>query len=149
MNVINSIALGEYEKLGVRDMTLSVEINSGELLWFGNNVKIGIVSYGFLPLMQLRNCPLKAHVGCEKCGGNGTVKDRMNNDFPLLCHGKYVSLLNTVPVSVSDKKLCVDFQTLYFTTETSSRVAHVLDAFVNGKEPTYPHTKGLYFRKVL
>jgi collagenase-like PrtC family protease len=149
MNVINPLAASEYEEMGVRDMTLSVEINNGDLLCFDSRCKIGIISYGFLPLMQFRSCPLKAHLGCEKCGGNGEITDRLNNRFSVLCRKKYVSLLNTVPISLSGKKLNVDFQTLYFTKESPLRVSEIVKDFINNKEPDYSHTKGLYFRKVL
>jgi hypothetical protein len=67
----------------------------------------------------------------------------------VLCRKKYVSLLNTVPISLSGKKLNVDFQTLYFTKETPLRVSEIVKDFINNKEPDYSHTKGLYFRKVL
>ena len=149
MNVINPLSLLQYEKLGVCDMTLSVETNAGDFHSFGNACKIGVITYGFVPLMQFRVCPVKAHLGCEKCGGNAEITDRLNNKFKVLCKGKFVSLLNTVPLSLSDKKMSVDFQTLYFTKESPKRVKEVLRSFLEGAEPDYPHTKGLYFRKVL
>lgn len=149
MNVINPLSLSQYEKMGVFDMTLSVETNSGDFNCFGNDCRIGIISYGFLPLMQFRVCPVKAHLGCEKCGGKAEITDRLNNKFPILCKGKFVSMLNTVPLALSDKKMNVDFQTLYFTKESPKTVASVLKSFLLETEPDYPHTKGLYFRKVL
>ncbi len=149
MNVINPLSLSEYIRLGVVDMTLSPEINSADLFSFDSEAKTGIMSYGFLPLMQFRSCPIKAHLGCEKCGGEGEFTDRLNNRFPVICRKKYVSLLNTVPVSLSGKNLNVDFQTLYFTKESPLRVSEILKDFMGNREPDYPHTKGLYFRKVL
>ncbi len=150
MNIVNPLSLSEYEKLGVSDFTLSPEINLADLSDFETKSNIGIVSYGYLPVMQFRNCPMKASVGCEKCAENGYITDRLKKEFHLLCHNKkYVSLLNTVPVSLSGKDVYVDFQTLYFTKETSSHVKDIINQFIKGKEPDYPHTKGLYFRKVL
>ncbi len=148
LNVTNVLALKGYEKLGVEDLTLSIEINNGEIPYLSNS-KIGVLSYGFLPLMHFRVCPLKASVGCERCRGNGTIKDRLGKEFPVLCKKRYVSLLNTVPLSLSGKELRVDFQTLYFTKETPMQVKDLLKQFTMCVEPDYPHTKGLYFRKVL
>ena len=99
--------------------------------------------------MHFRVCPHKAAVGCDKCGGNGVIKDRLSKEFSLLCKKDYTALLNTVPISLSGKELAVDFITLYFTKESSKQIKDVLDDFIKGNEPTYPHTKGLYFRKVL
>jgi len=150
MNIVNPMSLLEYEKMGVSDITLSPEINLGDLSSFQSRSNIGIISYGYLPVMQFRNCPLKASVGCDKCGGNGYITDRLKKEFHLLCHNKkYVSLLNTVPVSLSGREIFVDFQTLYFTNETPNQVKNIINQFIKGKEPDYPHTKGLYFRKVL
>ena len=99
--------------------------------------------------MHFRVCPLKASIGCGKCGGNGIIKDRLNKEFTVLCKKSFVSLLNTVPLSLSGKELRVDFQTLYFTKENEYQVKNVLKQFILGVEPDYSHTKGLYFRKVL
>lgn len=148
MNVYNPIAFSQYEKIGVTDITLSPEINSGELYYFDSG-KTGVITYGYLPLMHFRLCPAKVRIGCGKCKGESYLTDRLNNKFPLLCRGEYSALLNTVPVAVNGKKLCVDFQTLYFTKETSKEVCEILKAFENEREFDFPHTKGLYFRKVL
>lgn len=148
LNVTNILALEEYKKMDIEDSTLSIEINAGDIQHFSNS-KIGVLAYGFLPLMHFRVCPLKASIGCGKCGGNGIIKDRLNKEFTVLCKKSFVSLLNTVPLSLSGKELKVDFQTLYFTKEDASQVKNVLKQFISGVEPDYPHTKGLYFRKVL
>jgi putative protease len=146
-NILNRISLSEYEKMGVEDITLSFEVNDGDIGYFNSENKVGIIGYGHLGVMQMRNCPIKAFVGCKNC--DKVVKDRLSKEFPILCRGDYVTMLNSVPLSVSGKSFPVDFITLYFTKETPSEVENIINGFLKGNEPNEPHTKGLYFRKLV
>ncbi|MEG2678132.1 MAG: hypothetical protein RR933_08425, partial [Oscillospiraceae bacterium] len=62
---------------------------------------------------------------------------------------KYQSLLNPVPLYMSDKNLSgVDFLTLYFTIETAGECRSVCDSYAARIEPPKNHTNGLYFREI-
>jgi len=151
LNILNSIALEEYEKLGLVDATISFELSAPKIRDLGGNIKRGILGYGYLPLMRMRACPLKKAGGCKNCPGNGKIKDRMGKEFTYLCfEKKFGTLLNSVPLYVADKDFSgVDFMTLWFTTENAETCKKIFDMFKNGKPADFEKTNGLYFRELL
>ena len=68
LNCTNTEALRFYEEQKLTSLTLSFELSMSAIKNLGGTLPRGIVSYGYLPLMQLRNCPIKASVGCAACG---------------------------------------------------------------------------------
>jgi len=61
----------------------------------------------------------------------------------------YSELLNSVPLWMADKKenlTGLDFQLLFFTSETPERVAHVINAYKNGFSADCKFTRGLFFK---
>jgi len=127
----------------------------------GNNLKsaralrrkspIGLVAYGYLPLMTFRNCPGMSKNGCERCSGAPVITDRVGS-FTLLCRGGGRSrLLNCVPLYFGDKldelNFC-DHLTLYFTTEPSNVCENIVHRFISGEPYDSPMTRGLYFREL-
>jgi len=146
LNILNSAALSEYESLGLQDATISFELAVQKIRRLGGGLPRGILAYGHLPLMRLRACPAKA--GCKTCNGRPTLRDRMDVEFPLLCHDKqYTTMLNSVPLYIGDKDYRgVDFVTLYFTKESAAECAARTALFRRGAEPNFQRTNGLYFR---
>lgn len=144
LNIVNSDALDKYSQMGVGEATLSPEIPLSAVKELSGNTKTGLFAYGYLPLMLLRSCPVRAAVGCEKCGGNGEITDRLGIKFSVVCHNKvYSELLNSVPHYIGDRKLHVDFALLSFTKESSRECREVFDKFVRG-EKIAKRTTGLY-----
>lgn len=123
----------------------------GKIRALGGTVPRGVVSYGYLPLMHFRNCPVRAALGCAQCGGKGKLTDRLHIDFPVDCREqKYSTLLNSVPLDIADRNLGgLDFQLLYFTGETPDTVKAVTARFLSGQKTEKPHTGGLYYRELL
>ena len=150
LNVLNTAALLEYEKLGIEDIIISFELNFTKIRRLGGKMQRGILAYGYLPLMKMRNCPGRKEEDCGTCDGHPALSDRMNIKFPLLCsEKKYITLLNSVPLYLADKDLSgVDFLTLYFTTETKQTCKNIIDAYKNGQPPRNERTNGLYFREL-
>ncbi len=151
LNILNSEALCAYEQLGLRDATISFELDFERIRALGGVAPRGVLVYGYLPLMRFRACPVQRATGhCTECDGRQTLYDRRGNLFTVLCTGKqYQSLLNTVPLYLSDKRRDgVDWGTLYFTTETPAEVRAVYDAFLHNEKPPEAHTNGLYFREI-
>ncbi len=151
LNILNSLALSEYEKLGVKDTVLSFELTAPKIKWLGGNMKRGIIGYGFLPLMRMRACPIKGKNGCKSCEGKGKIKDRMGKEFTYSCfERKFGTLYNSVPLWVGDKDFSgIDFMTLYFTDETPKRCEEVYKMFLNRSSADCEKTNGLYFRELL
>ena len=151
LNILNSISLEEYEKLGVCDATLSFELSAPKIRDLGGNINRGILGYGYLPLMRMRACPLKKASGCKNCPGNGKIKDRKGKEFTYLCfEKKFGTLLNSLPLWVADKDFSgIDFMTLYFTTESPARCKEIYDMFISKAPADFEKTNGLYFRELL
>ena len=151
LNILNSISLEEYEKLGVCDATLSFELSAPKIRDLGGNINRGILGYGYLPLMRMRACPLKKASGCKNCPGSGKIKDRKGKEFTYLCfEKKFGTLLNSLPLWVADKDFSgIDFMTLYFTTEKPENCKKIYDMFVSKTPADFEKTNGLYFRELL
>jgi len=151
LNCTNSEAVRFYESLTLASLTLSFELSMAAIKSLGGTIPRGIVSYGSLPLMQLRNCPIKASIGCAACGQEGDLTDRMNVRFPVECdHYRTVALSNSVPLDIAERNMLgLDHQILYFTRETPSEIAAVTARFVAGEKTEDAHTSGLYYRTLL
>ncbi len=151
LNILNSIALEEYEKLGVSDATVSFELSAPKIRDLGGNIPRGILGYGYLPLMRMRACPLKKASGCKSCPGKGKIKDRKGKEFAYLCfEKKFGTLLNSLPLYVADKDFSgIDFMTLWFTDESAESCKKIYDMFKEKSPADFEKTNGLYFRELL
>lgn len=151
LNVTNTEALRQYEDMGLCSLTVSFEIAMSRIRALGGTIPRGAVSYGYLPLMHLRSCPLRAAIGCAACGGAGRLTDRMHIEFPVVCEDrKYAVLLNSVPLDIAERNLTgLDYQLLYFTRESAPEAEAVVRRFQRGQKTERPHTGGLYYRELL
>lgn len=117
-----------------------------------NAADTGCVVYGRMPLMLTRNCPIKAHIGCEKCKKQGSLTDRKGYSFPVVCSPyPCVEMLNSVPLYMGDRmnEVKTDFAHFYFSVETPEEVKKVISLFETGEKPDFKYTRGLYQRGAL
>jgi putative protease len=151
LNITNTQALRFYEEQGLIGTTLSFELNLSDIKSFGGAMPRGIVSYGLLPLMQLRNCPIKASIGCAVCGQKGELTDRMQVRFAVECdHYRTVSMLNSVPLDIAERNMRgLDHQILYFTRESQDEIESITNRFAAQQKTELSHTTGLYYRALL
>ncbi|HWQ96508.1 MAG TPA: DUF3656 domain-containing protein [Clostridia bacterium] len=151
LNCTNTESLRFYEEQNLDSLTLSLELSMNAIKSLGGTLPRGIVSYGSLPLMQLRNCPIKASIGCAACGQKGDLTDRMNVRFPVECDNyRTVALLNSVPLDIAERSMRgLDHQILYFTRETQTEISEITARFTAGVKTEEPHTTGLYYRTLL
>lgn len=150
LNIINSPAAQQAAALGCDEITLSFECERNAARNIHSPVPIGVIAYGRLPLMLLRNCPGKTAAGCGDCRGINHITDRRGEDFPLQCQNRqYTHLLNPRPLLLCDRlpewDFC-DFLTLRFTTETPAECDEVLKMYQTGAAPAGSFTRGLYYR---
>ena len=151
LNIFNSYSLKKAEELGCNGATLSYELGIAEGR-FGGNIPKGIISYGNVPLMLFKNCPLKNGISCADCDKNGYLTDRLGTKFPVRCRMGYSEMLNSVPIWLGDKQMelsDLDYQVLYFTGETGERVKEVISAYRFKKPCDTKYTRGLYFKGVI
>ncbi len=151
LNAVNTEALQLYEEQGLSSMCVSFELAMAKVLALGGTIPRGVLSYGRLPLMHFRNCPVQAAVGCVACGGNGELVDRKQVTFPVECGKKHFStLLNSVDLDIAGKDIIgLDYQLLYFTREKTEDIIAITKRFQLGQKPDAPHTNGLYYRPLL
>ena len=144
LNIVNSDSLAAYTDMCVGEAVLSPEIPLSVAKELSGNIKTGLFAYGYLPLMLLRSCPIRASVGCGNCKGEGEITDRYGIKFKVVCQGrKYSELLNSVPHYIGDRKLSVDFALLSFSTENPEECEKIFNAFIRG-ERIKKRTTGLY-----
>ncbi len=151
LNIANTEALRFYGAQGLADATLSFELSMAGIRSLGGGLPRGIVSYGYLPLMRLRNCPIQSSVGCADCGQSGSLTDRRQISFALECdRRRSVSLLNSVPLDIAERSMRgLDHQLLYFTRESAGEIQAVTQRFLAAQKTEQPHTNGLYYRPLL
>lgn len=147
LNIYNSYAAAEWRRLGVTRPTLSFESTLSDVA--AAAIPDGcLIAYGHLPLMLLRACPMRAEVGCSRCAGK--LIDRKRAEMPLTCRFGVAELLNSQPLWMADRRRELPCGAmLYFTTESKSRCAAVLDGWQKGAEFDGKFTRGLYYRGVL
>ena len=117
-----------------------------------NGKDVGIIAYGYLPLMLCRNCPVKNKIGCNECKKHGMLTDRMGYKFKVKCSSyPCVEILNPLPLYLGDKlgDINTDFIHFYFTDETKEQVEEVLRLYDEGGQYRGEHTRGLYYRGVI
>ena len=167
MNLTNSLALAwAGEALSASEAVLSFETQAkdiaglyqvlgerGEEIPLSHPPKIGVLAYGYLPLMLLRSCPVHHEKGCQACLGRegAAIVDRTGARMALQCLGGYSQLLNSVPLYLGnrmDRFPGVGFAQLYFTLEDSQACEEMVRRFRNGEPAPGPATGGLYYRGV-
>ncbi len=151
LNVYNSFTAEKLWDLGVKTLTLSPEMHIKNARDIKPKAKTLLFAYGNVPLMTVRNCPVKAQIGCENCGKKGKLTDRTGKQFPVLCDGNFARLLNCLPVFLGDKKedtAPFDYSLLAFSNEDPHTVSQVLSLYRHGQSSPNPFTRGLYYRTV-
>lgn len=112
LNVFNSFTLNYLLDSGLDSITLSPELNLGQIKNINNKTE-GItesIVYGYLPVMVTKHCPMalvkncKDDKNCSTCNfakGYG-IKDRMNAIFYMDRKDGYSNIYNSVPIMVLD-----------------------------------------------
>lgn len=151
LNIWNSRALRRYESLGVKETLLSPELRMKDIPRLGGSIPRGILTYGFLPLMIYRCCPMQGKNGCGDCDGRRRLRDRQGTEFTVLCRRRqYSVLLNSVPLYLGDKTLRgFDFSLLYFTTESRSEAERITALYRRGGVWDGNRTNGQYYRELM
>lgn len=133
LNVYNSESVQHYSYL--ESVTLSPELNLKEIRELLNNTDVSaeIIAYGRIPLMLMKNCPVKAMGRCAKSKSSYVLKDRKNQEFPLICLDDCkCMILNSKPLFMADKirdMPNVDFARLMFTVEDYNETVEIINLY--------------------
>ncbi len=151
-NITNSLALDVLSEYNVKDSVVSFELKANEINRLKNEIQLGLISYGRLPLMLCVNCPIKAQRGCKNC--RGYLTDRTGRRFKIRCNKSlgYYEVLNSDILYLADKLnefKTISFHTLCFDNETSDEINRIIRAYKNKIPQSGHYTRGLYFRGVI
>lgn len=161
LNVFNSQTANHYSDL--KSVTLSPELSLAEIRDITENTDahIEIIGYGRIPLMIMKNCPVKAAGKCQSNKNIYKLRDRKNEEFPLMCgDGCVMKILNSKPVFTADKledlkKLKINAIRLIFTVENFTQCDKIISVYksaLEGEKVEKPtentFTRGHYYRGV-
>ena len=152
LNIANSASVDVIRSMGAKAVTLSSEISAREIKGLPCGLPKGIFAYGRLPLMLLRNCPLKNGRKCSECDKKGVLVDRKGIEFPIACRKDHCELLNSTPIYIADKLSdfgSLDFIVLSFTDESVESAEEIINVYKIGGTPPGDYTRGLYFRELI
>ena len=151
LNLANSYSLKVGKNLGLRSAMVSIEAKLDWIRQLKTPLAMGMVGYGHLPLMAVRNCPVKAQIGCKACGKKGYLIDRKGLRFPVRCDEEVSFIYNPLPLSISDRQREISnihFILLDFTIEEKKQAKEIVEAFQQGQKLSQECTRGLYYRGV-
>lgn len=152
LNAANTNSVSALYEMGVDEITLSPELLLSDAVRLNTKIPKGIFGYGRLPLMLMRNCPVKNGTDCESCQRNSGITDRLGIEFPIKCRAGFSELYNSLPIFLADRQKeyeGLDFVVLYFTDESPEHISKIVDMYKNGGNPPEKHTRGLYYRSVM
>ena len=144
LNVFNAVSRDTYLKMGLSSITLSFELNLPQISEISTK-STGIIAYGRLPFMIMRNC-IKT-----SCGAKEFLTDRMHKNFLITCSfGCRNELFNSDKLWLADMKIPpVGFARLLFTDEDTKEAEKVINAYVCSTGTIKENiTRGLYRKKV-
>ncbi len=152
MNIANSLSLKWAKDYGAVDVELSFELDIKRINNLRGDINYGVISYGYLPLMMTRNCPLKSGgQTCATCKNDKKLQDRKGEEFTLFCDKNVVEILNCVPLIMPSeiyKSRNLDFTVFHFSVENSVENKEKILKNLSEKGSFSRFTHGLYLRGV-
>lgn len=153
LNITNSLSLAEYQRLGLSETELSMELTVSQIELLSGAMPRGVMIYGYQPLMLTRNCPASLGGECGRRNGEVcTITDRRDIDFPVMCRMGCSEVFNSIPLSIVEKTRqlgSVDWLLMRFSVENSVETEEILNNAVksipNGNKS---FTRGLFYRGV-
>lgn len=163
LNVFNSQTANHFSHF--ETVTLSPELNIHEIreLCENTDADTEVIAYGRLPLMIMKNCPVKAMGKCQNGKNIYKLRDRKKEEFPIMCGEDCTArLLNSKPVFMADKtedlkKLKINRIRMIFTVENFShcdKIIYMYKRALEGDTSEYKmiensFTRGHFYRGVL
>lgn len=151
LNISNSYSLKKFSELGLRDSIVSQELKINQINEMADYIPKGITAYGRLPLMLVKNCPVKNETGCKNC--TGYLIDRTGRKSPVMCSEEYSEVFNSSPVYMADRMneiSGIDFIVLSFTDENAEETAKIIENYICGNKSCPENiTRGLLYRGII
>lgn len=133
--IMNQSAKAFWHRQGIREFTVSAELNHREILVLGAG-DMEMVVYGYLPVMVTAQCAANTVGGCQRESRIRILTDRYQNNFYVenRCEDCYNIIYNSVPLCLFDEKDALEeiapsrFR-LQFSVEDGRTTRRVLQAF--------------------
>lgn len=103
LNIINNQALQLLHQNGVKQITISPEINDKINLIDNKNNNIEIIVYGWIEAMVMKYCPIKTLTNNCNCKNNNYYLKQNNRLFPIIQNNCLTTILNYKPLNNIDK----------------------------------------------
>ena len=150
LNVTNAHSKDAYLDMGLKNVTLSFELTMRKIQDLADNAS-GILIYGRLPFMTMRNCIKGNGHGCENKNKPYYLKDRMSKEFLVTCEYDCSNeIWNSNKLWLADKELPkTAFGRMIFTDESESEIREVINAYSGtgiAEREMKNFTRGLYYR---
>lgn len=139
LNIYNSVSAEQFSELAC--ITLSPELNLHEISDITSHfsrTETEIIGYGYIPVMIMRNCPIKAMGKCQNGKNMYSLKDKKKMEFKVICrkasNGCKAILLNSLPVFTADiidsiRKTKINCIRLNFTVENSVQCGKIVEVY--------------------
>lgn len=107
LNIFNKKSLEFFKNLGFKSVTLSAEMNSGQIqnIIKGEDSEINLISYGRIPVMTMKHCPYSIEKNCKderNCPTckykNYLLRDEKSVDFEVLRQNTFTEIFNSYPI---------------------------------------------------
>ena len=107
LNIFNKNSLEFFKDLGFKSVTLSAEMNSGQIqnIIKGEDAEINLISYGRVPVMTMKHCPYSIVKNCiddRNCPTcpykNYLLRDEKSVDFEVLRQNTFTEIFNSYPI---------------------------------------------------
>jgi putative protease len=173
-NIINSYNAKALQERGAEGISFSIEANTNDIEAISENtsLKTELVSYAYIQMMTMKNCPFSALKSCKSQGNCNAceyregyqLKDRLGINFNIEREDKISKLYNSVPLTTIGRTSdFLDYNIDYYFVDSKwvediNSVIDVLykelnEEYVDNNEydilKSNSFTRGHYFKNVL
>lgn len=147
MNIANSYTLRWAKDYDITDAILSIELDEKRINALYKCIPVGIIRYGYVPLMLTRNHP----AGHNSCRNDEILQDRKDERFIVRRRGEYSEIYNCVPLLMPQKDYLFNnevFSLFLFSVENSVDNMEKIMLKLRKNLDFERKTHGLYLRGV-
>ncbi len=101
MNLANSWSLKWAKDYSIADAEVSVELSEKQIDHLKKAIPVGMIRYGYLPLMICRNAPAGKN---ETCKTDRFLQDRKNEKFRVVTKESDTEIYNCVPILMPQRE---------------------------------------------
>ena len=148
MNIANSWSLKWAKDHGFTAAEVSAELTLKQIGRLKKCIPVGVIRYGYFPMMISRNTPGGLVVPCNT---ESFLQDRMHKKFRVMPHEEYTEILNSVPIVLPEKDYPTGdkvFNITRFTVENSVDNKEKILEKLRENDGFKAFTRGLYLRGV-